>query len=145
MQEWANTQATHAPKGITNKEKYDLDIQAIQQLEDRAAKDYKKQVNKALLKKQSKELMKTSIAEFRSVAIKRAIGLLVHEFAQEAFITVRLCIKKFKANAAGKIKQLLSDITEGLKRLAKRIQSKAKKMLADSMMSGIGGKLPYEY
>nr|WP_304219969.1 hypothetical protein [Fredinandcohnia onubensis] len=138
-QDFANTQATGAPKGITNKDKFDLDMEAIKELENRSEQHYKGEVKRALFQKQKDELLKTTTREAGMMAVRKAVGLLLQEFVIEAFNTVKICIKRYKSNAKAKFKQLVNDIWEGLKRLANRIKKKSIIIFKDAAISGIAG------
>lgn len=130
MEEWLDKEKN----GQTNEERFGIDRERAMKKDRAARKHIKNTLNKAALKKYSKELLVTGGKDAAKVAAYQVLGVLMRELIQGVFQEV-----KYTVNHWGKEK--LADVyrrfKERLSALVKKITQEWKDLLADSAWTGI--------
>lgn len=132
LQEWATRERAD---GTTNAEKFEIDEKALAEHSQAAQEHMNSTVDRALLKKQTTELLHTGGNQALQMGLRQAMGLLLTELVNGLFNEIKILIKH--GIEAGKT--LLEEIRD---RLFKVIQSVAKKIpdaAAQLFHGGISG------
>lgn len=121
--------------GVTNAERYGVDDEKAQALQERAEAHVEQALNKALFDKQTKELLQTGGAQAAKMGIKQALGVLLVELVNGLFNDLRELIR----SGVGLGAELLKDIGRRLKKLAVSLARKLPSALWQGLQGGMSG------
>lgn len=132
LKEWADKKRKD---GSTNTEHYELDEKRVAQKYKEAKKHIDSTVNKALLKKQTTELLATGGQQAMQMGVRQALGVLLTELVNALFNEFKVLIKQ--GVEAGKT--LFEEIRQRLARVVESVAKKAPDALSQLFQGGISG------
>jgi hypothetical protein len=128
-QEWENAQRKKDP-GKTNGESFGIDSQLLNETVTTAERHIQLEQFKDQAKKQGIELATTGANVAVKQALRQAMGVLLHEFANHSFIEVkRLILTPVNQD------NFLDELIESLRKVAERVIAKLRNAL-DALISG---------
>ncbi|MFY9100954.1 hypothetical protein OZY48_07910 [Aliarcobacter cryaerophilus] len=114
-------------KGITNKERYEIDEKKAMEKDKIARKAIKAEINKATFKKYSTELLQTGAKDAAKMALYSSLGVVLREFLQAVFQTIKEIFANYKNESLkelfARFKTKIQGVVEKLKREWKDIFS----------------------
>ena len=114
-------------KGITNKERYEIDEKKAMEKDKIARKAIKAEINKATFKKYSTELLQTGAKDAAKMALYSSLGVVLREFLQAVFQTIKEIFANYKnvslKELFARFKTKIQGVVEKLKREWKDIFS----------------------
>ena len=114
-------------KGITNKERYEIDEKKTMEKDKIARKAIKAEINKATFKKYSTELLQTGAKDAAKMALYSSLGVVLREFLQAVFQTIKEIFANYKNESLkelfARFKTKIQGVVEKLKREWKDIFS----------------------
>jgi hypothetical protein len=114
-------------KGITNKERYEIDEKKAMEKDKIARKAIKTEINKATFKKYSTELLQTGAKDAAKMALYSSLGVVLREFLQAVFQTIKEIFANYKNESLkelfARFKTKIQGVVEKLKREWKDIFS----------------------
>lgn len=114
-------------KGITNKERYEIDEKKAMEKDKIARKAIKAEINKAIFKKYSTELLQTGAKDAAKMALYSSLGVVLREFLQAVFQTIKEIFANYKNESLkelfARFKTKIQGVVEKLKREWKDIFS----------------------
>lgn len=114
-------------KGITNKERYEIDEKKAMEKDKIARKAIKAEINKATFKKYSTELLQTGAKDAAKMALYSSLGVVLREFLQAVFQTIKEIFANYKNESLkelfARFKTKMQGVVEKLKREWKDIFS----------------------
>ena len=132
LKEWSEEKRKD---GSTNAEKFDLDEQLVEQKYQEAKKHINDTANKALLKKQTTELLQSGGAQAVKQGMCQALGLLLTELVNGLFNEFKVLIKH--GVEAGKT--LFEEIRERLARVIDLVVKKIPDAVSQMFQGGVSG------
>ena len=132
LKEWSEEKRKD---GSTNAEKFDLDEQLVEQKYQEAKKHINDTANKALLKKQTTELLQSGGAQAVKQGMCQALGLLLTELVNGLFNEFKVLIKH--GVEAGKT--LFGEIRERLARVIDLVVKKIPDAVSQMFQGGVSG------
>ncbi len=132
LKEWSEEKRKD---GSTNAEKFDLDEQLVEQKYQEAKKHINDTANKALLKKQTTELLQSGGAQAVKQGMRQALGLLLTELVNGLFNEFKVLIKH--GVEAGKT--LFGEIRERLARVIDLVVKKIPDAVSQMFQGGVSG------
>lgn len=132
LKEWADKKRKG---GSTNTEHYELDEKRVAQKYKEAKKHIDSTVNKALLKKQTTELLATGGQQAMQMGVRQALGVLLTELVNALFNEFKVLIKQ--GVEAGKT--LFEEIRQRLARVVEAVAKKAPDALSQLFQGGVSG------
>lgn len=126
--EWAKAQRK-ADKGKTNAESFGVDEELLEQTDKKAKDAVDGDILNAQIRKQGAELLTTGAKDAGKMAVRQALGVLIHELVKGVFVE----IKKLFNNP--KEENIIDRLIAAIKRVAKRVAAKFK----DAGKAFVGG------
>jgi len=138
MDDFLDGQATGAPEGTTNADKFGINEDKARQTDQKAREQIDKTLKTAQFKKQGSELLSTGAKEGFKMGLQQSFGLMMKEFTEAVFYEAKDIYNNGFKN--GKIDEsFISILKERLTRIANRIISKWKQVamaFKDGAISG---------
>lgn len=128
MDDFLKAQATGAPKGVTNSEKYGINEEKARKGDNESRDQIIKTLRNAQIKTQGKELLETGMKEGFKMGTQQAIGLLVREFTLAAFSEAKDIFSNRHTIILNS--EFLHSLKERFERISKRVMSKWKDVVA---------------
>ncbi|WP_162618116.1 hypothetical protein [Shewanella halifaxensis] len=126
--EWAEAQRK-ADKGKTNAESFGVNKELLEQTDKKAKKAVNGNFLNQQIKKQGAELLTTGAKDAGKMALRQALGVLIHELVKGVFIEIK------KLFNTPKEENIIDKLIAAIKRVAKRVLAKFK----DAGKSALGG------
>ena len=118
MSEFLETQKRG--KGVTNKERYEIDEKEAIEKDKIARTAIKSEINKAKFKKYSTELLQTGAKDAAKMALYSSLGVVLREFLQALFQTIKEIFANYKNESLKELftrfKVKMQGVVEKLKR-----------------------------
>lgn len=131
--DWANSQRKKDP-GKTNAESFGVDMNRLEETKNRADSFVDKEIFKAQVQKQGKEVLSTGATEAGKNALRQAFGVLLHEFTNGSFVEIKVLLKDKHDE-----QNLIDRLIESLKRVMQRVIGKLKAALEALLQGGVQG------
>lgn len=131
--EWSRAQRKKDP-GKTNAESFGVDEALLNETYETAHQHVNTELRKDQLKKQAKELTATSVDAAKRQALRKALGMLLHEFVNQSFVEVKGLLRDRQSQ-----ENFLDALGASLKRVAKRVLAKLKDALNALVSGGVEG------
>lgn len=132
LKEWSEKKRAD---GSTNAEKYGLDEKLVEKKYREAKRHVNNTANKALLKKQTTELLQTGGKQAAMMGVRQALGLLLTELVNGLFNEFKVLIKQ--GVEAGKT--LYEDIRQRLARIMDSVAKKIPDAVGQMFEGGVSG------
>lgn len=127
LMKWASKESS-TEKGITNAEKYGINMESTKKLYERAQNKIKSEGDKALLEKQAKEIGLTGLSTGVKMGTQQVIAIVMQITVTEVFVLVKKSIVEYGQNSDGKISKILTYIKRGLNNIVEKIKTRLKEM-----------------
>jgi len=116
--EWANSERRKTP-GQTNAESFGIDMERLDEAHRTAERHFEIERLKAQAKKQSAELLSTSVREAGRNALRQATGVLLNEFVNSSYVEVSAIVR-----SPAPAENLVDRISQALERTVQRVASR---------------------
>ncbi|MDE1918855.1 MAG: hypothetical protein KGJ57_22800 [Sphingomonadales bacterium] len=126
---WANRERKKDP-GKTNAESFGVDVKRLEENKRVSDRHIETELRMAQFQKQGSELLHTSINDAKSNALRQAMGVLLHEFANSSYIEIKAIVL-----ASAPAENLVDRIIDALDRTAHRLIDKMSDAF-DALISG---------
>lgn len=130
---WANRERKKDP-GKTNAESFGVDVMQIEENKRVSDCHIETELRTAQFKKQGSELFHTSINDAKSNALRQAMGVLLHEFANSSYIEIKTIVL-----SPAPAENLVDRITDALERTARRLIDKMHDAFEALISGGVQG------
>lgn len=118
-----------------NAKKFDLDPKAIEEAQARSDKHINSTINKALLKKQTKELLQTGGQQAVKMGLRQALGVLLTELVNALFNELKALI----LHGVEVGKTIFEEIRERLGRIIESVAKKIPDAVSQMFQGGVSG------
>jgi len=121
--------------GQTNIERLDLDPDRMRSAKARSEKHLKKAADRAIMTKQTGELLRTGASQAAQMGLRQALGVLLNELVNGLFNEIKVLIK----HGVELGKTLFDDIRERLRRVIEGVVKKIPDAISQMFEGGISG------
>jgi small nuclear ribonucleoprotein (snRNP)-like protein len=135
LKDWMKKEKIIDGKVKTNAERFSIDPETANELYERANNSIDAVANKALLRKQTAELLHTGGMQALQMSGRQALGLLLTELVNGLFNEFKLLIQ----HGVEVGKTLIQEITERLKKVAISVAKKIPDALSQGLQGGVSG------
>ena len=121
-------------KGITNKERYEIDEKKAMEKDKIARKAIKAEINKATFKKYSTELLQTGAKDAAKMALYSSIGVVLNEFSKALFRTIKEIFSNYKNES---LKELFIRFKVNIKEVVEKLKNEWKDIFSNSIEGAV--------
>jgi hypothetical protein len=134
LKEWSEAECS-AKNGKSNSEQHEVDQESVVTAYDKAKKHINTTGNKALLKKQATELLKTGGKQAMQMGLRQALGVLLTELVNALFNEILALIK----HGVEIGKTIFEEIRERLGRIIESVAKKLPDAVSQMFEGGVSG------
>ncbi|HHL4083205.1 hypothetical protein [Burkholderia sola] len=131
--EWANSKRKKTP-GMTNAESFGVDMERLEEAHRTSERHFEIERLKAQAKKQSAELLSTSVNEAGRNALRQAMGVLLHEFVNSSYVEVSAIVR-----SPTPAENLVDRVVQALERTARSVANKMHDAFDALIKGGVQG------
>ncbi|MEO9655499.1 hypothetical protein [Marinomonas sp.] len=132
MDEWLDGE--HKKSGGTNAKYFDIDKEKAKAVDQKARKEINREINKAAVKKYSKELLTTGAKDAAKIAAYSALGVIIRECIKAIFDEIKATFSKFGEES---FKSIFKRFKSRIKITIETIKSNWKDTLSGSIEAGV--------